>query len=81
MYSIFFPFEPDADLNKTYTIPCPLMSLTNSSFGYKEANCKVVIENKSMLYANNLYLDKIAWLVTIKDIEEHEEIIWSYNFK
>ena len=79
-YSVLFPSEPEADLNKTFNIPCPLMSLTNSSRGYKEANCKLSFENQPMRYANNMYLDRIAWLVTLKDIEEHEELIWNYNF-
>ena len=80
-YTILFPSEPEADLTKTYTIPCPLMSLTNSSRGYREANCKLKFETKSMCYANNLSLDKIAWLVTTEDIEEGEELIWSYRFR
>ena len=80
-YKILFPSEPVADLNKTYTIPCPLMSLTNSSYDYKDANCKLIIKNTPTLYANNLSLDKMACLVTTRDIEEYEELIWSYSFR
>ena len=80
-YKILFPSEPVADLNKTHTIPCPLMSLTNSSYEYKNANCKLIIKNKPTLYANNLSLDQLACLATTRDIEEHEELIWNYSFR
>ena len=70
-YKILFPSEPVANLNKTYTIPCPLMSLTNSSYEYKNANCKLIIKDTPTLYANNLSLDKTACLVTTRGIEEH----------
>ena len=80
-YDILFPSEPTADFTKAYTIPSPFMSLTNSSYGYKEANCKLVFEDKPCCYANDLYLDKTAWLVTTINVEENEELIWNYTFR
>ena len=77
-YHVLFPGEFHVDFNQTYQVPCGLMSLTNSSHGYKEANCKVHIDNNPTLYANGYTLDRTVWLVTTRTIQAGEELIWSY---
>ena len=79
-YDILFP-DTNPNMNKIYDAPCNLMSLTNSSKNYKEANCKAIIVNDAREYSNGLSLSHTAWLTTTHDIEPYEELIWNYSYK
>ena len=67
-------------LDKTFLVPCPLMSLTNSSVNYKQANCKMVINQEARIYTDGNWLDKTVYLVAVKDIDPYEELIWDYTY-
>ena len=72
--------ESSPPLDQTFLVPCPLMSLTNSSFEYKEANCKMMIIQESRMYSDGNWLDKTVYLVAIKNIEPFEDLIWNYTY-
>ena len=68
------------EIGKIYDVPCNLMSLTNSSQGYKAPNCEVFYDDKdSRKYKNGVWLNTTAWLVTTQDIPPFEELIWNYT--
>ena len=78
-YDILFPDEPNPNLSRIYQVPCGIMSLTNSSEGYKPPNCMVHYdENDPRQYVNGEWLNTTAWLITTRDINPGEEIIWNY---
>ena len=77
-HEFLFNGEPP-DLDLIYEAPAPLMSLTNSSRNYLEPNCAKVVDNKTtMHYVDDTVLDTTIWLVTTRDIEIGEELVWDY---
>ena len=66
--------------NQVFPVPSPLMSLTNSSYKYKTANCKMIVIQEPRIYNDGKWLDKTIYLVAIEDIEPFEELIWNYRY-
>ena len=78
-YDILFPNEPTPNFEKLYQVPTGLMSLTNSSDNYKPANCIEFHDDRDPgTYVNGNNLNTTAWLITTRDIEIGEELIWNY---
>ena len=78
-YDLLFPNEPNPNLTKSHQVPCGLMSLTNSSHNYKPPNCMVHHDDHDpRMYLNGHNLNTTAWLITTRDIEIGEELIWNY---
>ena len=65
------------DVNQLHQAPAPLMSLTNSSRGYKEANCcKIVDIFTPRECVDDFQLSTTIWLETTRDIAIGEELVW-----
>ena len=79
-FDILFPYKREPSLDEKFTIPCNLMSLTNSSRGGRSPNCIMKIKKKKMTYRNGLMLPMTAWLVASENILPGEEILWDYPF-
>src|SRR5210317_258569 len=67
-FDILFPNKREPSLDDSFTIPCNLMSLTNSSKGDRIPNCTLKIKKKKILYRNGLKMPMTAWLVAFEDI-------------
>ena len=62
-----------------HQVPCELMSLTNSSGNCKPMNCVVDYdENDPREYKDGTWLNTTIWLVTARDIQPFEELVWDY---
>ena len=70
------------EIGKIYNVPCNSMSLTNSSQGYKPANCEVFYDDQdSRKYKNGVWLNTTAWLITTQEIPPFEELVWDYTVR
>ena len=80
-FDVVLPNVTFPNFEEKHHVPCPLMSLTNSSTQYKPANCKLKVdEQDAREYSNHIWLDRTAWLITTKDIQPLEELIWKYKY-
>ena len=67
------------DVNQLHQAPAPLMSLTNSSRGHKEPNCRKVVDIFTPRECvDDFHLSTTIWLETTRDIEIGEEMVWDY---
>ena len=78
-HSVLFNNVETPDLQAIYEAPAPLMSLTNSSRNYKEANCRKLVDHGTAMHCvDDTVLDTTIWLETTRDIEMGEELVWDY---
>ena len=69
----------EPDFEPIHRTPAPLISLTNSSWKHKEANCCKVVDHEMVQECtDNMKLDTTVWLETTRDIEVGEELVWDY---
>ena len=78
-YATLFESDGFPDFNKKFSVPSPLLTMANSSQNYIDSNCRIVITNMAMLYKNDIWLDHTAFLVTTRDVQMYEELIWDYS--
>src|SRR5210317_280653 len=79
-FDILFPNKREPSVDDKFTIPCNLMSLTNSSRGDRSPNFMMKIKKTKMLYWNDLMMPMTAWLVASENILPGEEIFCDYPF-
>ena len=66
-------------IGEIHQVPCELMSLTNSSQHHKLANCTAECdENDPREHKDGMWLNTTIWLVTTRDIQPFEELVWDY---
>ena len=72
--------EEAPDFEQIHRMPAPLMSLTNSSWKCKDANCCEVVDHKTPRKCmDGMKLDTTVWLETTRDIEIGEELVSEYT--
>ena len=65
------------DVDQIHQAPAPLMSLTNSSRGHQDPNCRKVVDIcTAREHLDDFKLRTTIWLETTMDIEFGEEFVW-----